>query len=851
MTAQAARAADTYESAKSGTIYWTLSLYIEADRAAAALGLKPGARIGPETFRRMQRSHRPSLALANAIDALMNDIADRETQGEVQEFLLAVTDEDVSDMDEAAAAARRYDDLVFKMPKSISWTTEGVRFEASPPGLDREREVQLRRFWLSHNNGALSYHLSFSHFYGAFEDEARGACSGYAPSTYYFLSLLQKLAAPKEYGLDADILEDINRKADPYIDVFDPDPLGIDPLDNIEVRYRPPGGKGRQCKVERFWPFVRTMFEADAEVLFDRLVRTDRLLPKDETDRFTLKIKKGGYTDALVELVPFIEVPGLKVPKSRFMFMLHDERFFERLMPLDADRKESVSRKAMVRQDCYEPYETRISALMDEASRRRSRSVRLDEDYWTWVCTRPEYDAALDEGAFARAVPDVPTHYLRSEQDPHWSPIRRLEEGDETDNRPARDPLDELVTAMRAGECFQRYAFDDRAPSRPLAERALPAPVKHHIPAFEAHRADCLDYLFLAGFNQNIIDFMNQDTSEILDSIDPIYPDSSDQSSDRFFVRYANHRAMITYVPKSRSLETGNDYIGACPYAFLIHVLALHNEFLARSHEQKTMTRIERIEALIYGRTPPATRAMALLEQQEALDEDDDLSRAEMAINQARRVQPVRAVSLRQSVPLRDRARRVQDAGGASRHQPQEGSPRPGHQEPGRPRQRPFTAPAGQAGRTAQDRRAGQERSRGRSGPTPEGRRRGRRPTRIMAEHPPRHDRLLRRRSDVLLDRRKGGGAGRGRAAASHGGRHAVRTPDAVGRRRKRHPGGNRNRHDPGPAAVPGDARIHPVGRARADRRAVRRPVAQASRGADRSGSADDQARFDACRNRA
>lgn len=50
MTAQAAGAADTYELAKSGTIYWTLSLYIEADRAAAALGLKPGARIGPETF---------------------------------------------------------------------------------------------------------------------------------------------------------------------------------------------------------------------------------------------------------------------------------------------------------------------------------------------------------------------------------------------------------------------------------------------------------------------------------------------------------------------------------------------------------------------------------------------------------------------------------------------------------------------------------------------------------------------------------------------------------------------------------------------------------------------------------
>lgn len=456
------------------------------------------------------------------------------------------------------------------------------------------------------------------------------------PRPYYFLSLLQKLAAPKEYGLDVKILEETNRKADPYIDVFHPDPLGIDPLDNIEVRYRPSNGKSRARKSERFWPFVKTMFEVDAEVLFDRLVRTDRDVPKQEADRFTLSVGKGGYTDALVELVPFIEVPGLKVPKSRFMFMLHDERFFDRLMPLDADRKESVSRKAMVQQRCYEPYEARIGALMKEADRRRRRFVRLDHDYWNWVCTRPEYEAALDEGAFARAVPTVAAHDLRSEDDTHWSPIRRLDETDEADGRSARNPHDELVAAMRAGECFQRYAFDDQASPRPLAERVASSPEKHHVPAFEPHRADCLDYLFLAGFNQNIIDFMNQDTSEILDSIDPIYPDSSDQSSDRFFVRYANHRAMITYVPKSRSLETGNDYIGACPYAFLIHVLALHNEFLARAHEHKTMTRIDRIEALIYGKARPDTPAMALLEEQEVLNEDDDLSRAEMAINQAK-----------------------------------------------------------------------------------------------------------------------------------------------------------------------------------------------------------------------
>lgn len=98
--------------------------------------------------------------------------------------------------------------------------------------------------------------------------------------------------------------------------------------------------------------------------------------------------------------------------------------------------------------------------------------------------------------------------------------------------------------------------------------KTLESPEPLQIPAFERGRAGCLDYLFLAGFNQNIIDFMNQSTSEILDSIDPIYPDSDEQSDERFFVRYANHRAMVTYVPKSRSLETGNDYIGTCPMRF-------------------------------------------------------------------------------------------------------------------------------------------------------------------------------------------------------------------------------------------------------------------------------------------
>ena len=125
-----------------------------------------------------------------------------------------------------------------------------------------------------------------------------------------------------------------------------------------------------------------------------------------------------------------------------------------------------------------------------------------------------------------------------------------------------------------------------------------------------------------------------------LDSIDPIYPDSSEQSDERFFVRYANHRAMISYVPKSRSLETGNDYIGTCPYAFLIHAMSLHNEFLAREHEAKSMARIERIEwhvARGERRAPePLSAAAERLNECERLGGRDDFDKAETAINQAK-----------------------------------------------------------------------------------------------------------------------------------------------------------------------------------------------------------------------
>lgn len=568
--------AQGYESARPGTLYWTLSLYINPGRVAAAAG-QPNQPLRHDQFSAVQAAHLPSLLLRNAIDPLFNDIADREVLGAVQEHLLAAIDapEPPPGADHRARrrsaekAIRAHERLIFTPPAAVQWTTEGITYETAPAGLGDDRVVRFRRFWLAHNNGALSYHLSFSHHYASVHADGDGA--GYDPATFYFLSLLQKLAAPKEFELDA--LFQPGRTAS----VFDEN-LGIAPLDQMMVTS--PDGM-----TERFWPFVKRRIIDDAGHLFDRITaQTGHPRAED-------------FADHLIDEVPFIEVPRLTVPKSRFMFLLHDERFFKRLMPLDPVTGENAARKLMVQEQCYLPYQRKLEERA-EAAEAGDGIVRLDDSYWNWVTAQPHY-----------------AEWIRGR-----TPILRKIGGGKFRT------VEEAAVAIRIGDA-------ERTVDEHGARLTIPQPVR--IPAFEPQRMDCLDYLFLAGFNQNIVDFMNQDTSEILDSIDPIYPDNDEQCDERFFVRYANHRAMITYVPKSRSLETGNDYIGTCPYAFLIHVLALHNEFLAREHEVKSMARIERIEWLVADqdeRIPMSAEALAL-EQSEKLNSNDLFDRAEMAIN--------------------------------------------------------------------------------------------------------------------------------------------------------------------------------------------------------------------------
>jgi len=106
-----------------------------------------------------------------------------------------------------------------------------------------------------------------------------------------------------------------------------------------------------------------------------------------------------------------------------------------------------------------------------------------------------------------------------------------------------------------------------------------------------------LDYYFLSGFFQNIIDFLRQDTSEVRDGTDPIYPLAESGEAPDHFVLYATPNSIVEVVSRSRSLETGHEHIGTCPYIFLVHLMTFHNESLSKLFEQKLSQLLERLSA--------------------------------------------------------------------------------------------------------------------------------------------------------------------------------------------------------------------------------------------------------------
>ncbi|MFD1046649.1 hypothetical protein ACFQ1S_14355 [Kibdelosporangium lantanae] len=104
---------------------------------------------------------------------------------------------------------------------------------------------------------------------------------------------------------------------------------------------------------------------------------------------------------------------------------------------------------------------------------------------------------------------------------------------------------------------------------------------------------DDLAYYFLAGFFQNIIDFLRQDIAEVLDGTDPIYPAAGEQEDPGHVIVYASAGSVFEVVAQSRSLSAGREWIGTCPYLFLVHLMTLHNEDLVRRYEQQVRNLIE------------------------------------------------------------------------------------------------------------------------------------------------------------------------------------------------------------------------------------------------------------------
>lgn len=98
----------------------------------------------------------------------------------------------------------------------------------------------------------------------------------------------------------------------------------------------------------------------------------------------------------------------------------------------------------------------------------------------------------------------------------------------------ARDPRDTEKSLTLLGPKYWARMLEPGAGRAEGCDADGPGPVER------------LLYLFLAWFNQTIIDWTNQDASEMLDSLDPIYPSSNEQQSEGFFIRYANPRCLIT-----------------------------------------------------------------------------------------------------------------------------------------------------------------------------------------------------------------------------------------------------------------------------------------------------------------
>ncbi len=163
------------ESVDDRTMSMVLSLYISDERMREVF-----ANWNREKRSEIQIGYENTKELREAIDPLFNDIAMRDRNSTLDEFLIDVQGE------------RLVECIDVTMPKTFTWTTEGKTFRVI---LDEAvtKRLECRMFWYVHSNGSLSYHMSFKVNYE------------HSFSDFYFLSILQKMVFPKEFYPTGDV----------------------------------------------------------------------------------------------------------------------------------------------------------------------------------------------------------------------------------------------------------------------------------------------------------------------------------------------------------------------------------------------------------------------------------------------------------------------------------------------------------------------------------------------------------------------------------------------------------------------------------------------------------------------
>jgi hypothetical protein len=157
--------------------------------------------------------------------------------------------------------------------------------------------------------------------------------------------------------------------------------------------------------------------------------------------------------------------------------------------------------------------------------------------------------------------------------------------------------FDRILRKPEAAICCLKKNLTTSAPAVQTTPNTDPPSL--HCRNVNTHKLtkNALALIFLSGFLQNIIDFLEQDDLEYSDAIEPLYP-APGTKEDPHFLLYATQDSVFEIVSASRSLDRGGDYIGLCPYLFLVHLTLFYEESLVKRFEGLARKLAEQIEQL-------------------------------------------------------------------------------------------------------------------------------------------------------------------------------------------------------------------------------------------------------------